>query len=233
MRLELSIQRRLVSNSREFALDVAFNTDARRVALFGPSGAGKTLTVQAIAGLMRPDRGRIAINGRVLFDSDKQICLAPAARRVAYLFQDYGLFPHLTVLQNICFGLEKGWRNPGRRNIPDAARLWIDTFELGAIIHSRPAEISGGQKQRVALARALAIQPDMLLLDEPLTALDAALRQKLRVELAALQQRLEIPMLVITHDPADVLELADQVYEICDGAITGSASPCELFSRKG
>ncbi len=231
MKIELRIQRRFVSRNREFALDVAFNTDARWLALFGPSGAGKTLTVQAVAGLMRPDQGRIAINGRVLFDSDKQICLAPAARKVAYLFQDYGLFPHLTVLQNICFGLEKGWRNPGRRNIPDPARLWIDTFELGAIIHSHPAEISGGQKQRVALARALAVEPDILLLDEPLAALHAALRKKLRMELAALQQRLEIPMIVITHDPADVLELADQVYEIGDGVITGSANPLELFAR--
>ncbi|TCT09520.1 sulfate/molybdate ABC transporter ATP-binding protein [Paralcaligenes ureilyticus] len=231
MKIELCIRRRLVSRDREFALDVTLDTDTRRVALFGPSGAGKTLTIQAVAGLMRPDQGRIAINGRVLFDSEKQIDVAPAARKVAYLFQDYGLFPHLTVLQNICFGLKKGWRNPGRRDIPEAARRWIDTFELEAIIHSLPAEISGGQKQRVALARALAVEPDILLLDEPLAALHAALRKKLRMELAALQQRLEIPMIVITHDPADVLELADEVYEIGDGVITGSASPRELFAR--
>ncbi len=231
MKIELCVRRRIVSHDREFVLDVAFQTDTRRVALFGPSGAGKTLTVQAIAGLMRPDQGRIVINGRILFDSEKQICLAPAARKIAYLFQDYGLFPHLTVLQNICFGLEKGWRNPGRHTIPDAARLWIDMFELGAIVNSHPAQISGGQKQRVALARALVVQPDMLLLDEPLAALDATLRKKLRMELAALQQRLEIPMIIITHDPADVLELADQVYEIRDGTITGSTSPGELLAR--
>lgn len=231
MSISIQITRRLLAGDREFSLDVAFDTDQRRIALFGPSGAGKTLTLQSIAGLMRPDSGRIVLNGRTLFDSDKQLCLIPQARRVAYLFQDYGLFPHLTVLQNICFGLSRGWRNPGRRIVPEAAQKWIEAFELEAIVHSYPAEISGGQKQRVALARALAVEPEILLLDEPLAALDATLRKKMRIELSALQRRLDIPMIVITHDPDDVRELADHVYEIRDGKITGSASPLELLAR--
>jgi len=222
MNMQVQIRRRLMAGEREFVLDVEFESAQSRVALFGPSGSGKTLTVQAIAGLMRPDGGRIVLNGRTLFDSEAGICLAPQERRVAYLFQDYGLFPHLTVAQNISFGLKHGWRNPRRRDVPDAARRWVEAFELDSVMQNYPFEISGGQKQRVALARALAIEPDALLLDEPLAALDVALRKKLRAELAALQQRLDIPMILITHDPEDARELAEQVYLIRDGSITGT-----------
>ena len=225
MSMSIQIRRKIRSGDRVFDLDVAFDSSQRRVALFGPSGAGKTLTVQAIAGLMRPDSGHISFNGTTLFDSERQICLAPQARRVAYLFQEYGLFPHLTVARNICFGLKQGWRNSQRHVLPDAARKWVTAFELDAIIGSYPSELSGGQKQRVALARALVVEPTVLLLDEPLAALDAALRKKMRTELSALQARLDIPMILITHDPADVLELADHVVEINDGRITGSFSP--------
>jgi len=225
MSMSIQIRRKIRSGDRVFELDVAFDSNQRRVALFGPSGAGKTLTVQAIAGLMRPDSGHISFNRTTLFDSERQICLAPQARRVAYLFQEYGLFPHLTVAQNICFGLKQGWRNPRRRVLPDAARKWVTAFELDAVIGSYPSELSGGQKQRVALARALVVDPAVLLLGEPLAALDAALRKKMRTELSALQARLDIPMIVITHDPADVLELADHVVEINDGRITGSFDP--------
>src|SRR3546814_9418121 len=185
--MDIRVARRVRSGGREFNLDVAFATDQRRVALFGPSGAGKSMTVGAIAGLVRPDSGHIAFNGRVLFDSERRICLAPQQRKVAYLFQDYGLFPHLTVAQNIGFGLKAGWLNPPRGKLPYAARKWIEAFELDAVIDSYPAEISGGQKQRVALARALVVEPDVLLLDEPLAALDATLRKKMRAERAGLQ----------------------------------------------
>lgn len=228
MSIDIRIRRSVVSGEREFILDVAFESAERRIALFGPSGSGKTLTVQAIAGLMRPDSGRIVINGKSLFDSEKRISLAPQARRVAYLFQDYGLFPHLTVAQNIGFGLKKNWLNPRRNELPDAAQKWVAAFELDAIVHSYPSEISGGQKQRVALARALAVEPDILLLDEPLTALDAGLRAKMRGDLAALQSRLAIPMILITHDPADVAALVDQVFKIDDGKIIGACSPSDL-----
>lgn len=221
MTVSVQIKCNIVSGERRFGLDLAFDSDYKRIALFGSSGAGKTLTVQAIAGLMRPDSGRIVLNGKVVFDSEAGICLRPQERRVAYLFQDYSLFPHLTVAQNICFGLKKGWSNSRRSQVPDAARRWISAFELDAIVDSYPFEISGGQKQRVALARALAVEPEVLLLDEPLSALDATLREKTRLELAALQARLEIPMILITHDPADVLALADQVVEIRDGRVVG------------
>lgn len=219
MSIHIQIARRMVSGDRHFQLDAAFTSSSKRIALFGPSGAGKSLTLRAVAGLLRPDAGRIEINGRVLFDSQAGICLPAQARRVAYLFQDYALFPHLTVAQNIAFGLRRGWRNPPRREVGPEAKRWVDAFELGAIVGSYPGEISGGQKQRVALARALMLQPDILLLDEPFSALDAHLRGRMRQELSALQRQLDVPMLLITHDPADVDALADEVFEVRDGKV--------------
>lgn len=219
MSINIQISRRMVSGDRHFQLDAAFTSSSKRIALFGPSGAGKSLTLRAVAGLLRPDAGRIEINGRVLFDSQAGICLPAQARRVAYLFQDYALFPHLTVAQNIAFGLRRGWRNPPRREVGPEAKRWVDAFELGAIVGSYPGEISGGQKQRVALARALMLQPDILLLDEPFSALDAHLRGRMRQELSTLQRQLDVPMLLITHDPADVDALADEVFEVRDGKV--------------
>lgn len=219
MSIDLRIRKNMVSGERHFSLNVAFSSQAKRIALFGPSGAGKSLTLRTVAGLLRPQAGRIEVNGRVLFDSDTQVDVAPQARRVAYLFQDYALFPHLTVAQNIAFGTRHGWLNPPRRGVSPEARRWVDAFELGAIVASYPNEISGGQKQRVALARALMLKPDILLLDEPFSALDSQLRGKMRQELNTLQRQLDVPMLLITHDPADVEALADEVFEVRDGKI--------------
>lgn len=219
MSVSIQVGKRMVSGDRHFQLDVAFTSSSKRIALFGPSGAGKSLTLRAVAGLLRPDAGRIEINGRVLFDARAGVCLPSQARRVAYLFQDYALFPHLTVAQNIAFGLRRGWRNPPRREVAPRVRRWIDAFELGSIADSYPNEISGGQKQRVALARALVLEPDILLLDEPFSALDSQLRGKMRHELDALQRRLDVPMLLITHDPADVDVLAEEVFEVREGRV--------------
>jgi len=221
MSMHVTVRKDLGTDDRRFALDISFVSESRRIALFGPSGAGKSLTLRAIAGLLRPDSGRIVLNGRTLFDSEAGIDVRPQERRVAYLFQDYALFPHLTVAQNIAFGLARGWRNPGRKASHPEAQRWIDAFGLGAITGNYPGEISGGQKQRTALARALVAQPDIVLLDEPFSALDPVLRVRMRNELRALQASLDVPMLVISHDPEDVEALGDHVLEVRDGRIHG------------
>lgn len=227
MSMHVSIRKRMVSADRHFELDIDFDSASRRIALFGPSGAGKSLTLRAIAGLLAPDSGRILLNGRTLFDADAGIDVRPQERRVAYLFQEYALFPHLTVGQNIAFGLARGWRNPRRAAVHPEAQRWVDAFGLAEIVGNYPAEISGGQKQRVALARALVAQPDIVLLDEPFSALDPALRARMRAELRALQASLDVPMLVISHDPADVEALGEHVLEIREGRIFGSGTSRE------
>jgi len=222
MPLEVDIQKTFVSAERRFTLDVAFTATTQRVVLFGPSGTGKSLTLQAIAGLLRPDEGKITLHGNALFDSKLNVDLKPQARKVAYLFQDYALFPHLNVRQNIGFGLQRGWFNPRARSSHAQIDYWLDALELRGVAGNFPAQLSGGQKQRVALARALVAQPQLLLLDEPFSALDSTLRQRMRLELSDLQTRLDIPMVLITHDPDDVAAFGDQVVQISDGRVRES-----------
>ncbi|AHI67726.1 ATP-binding cassette domain-containing protein [Burkholderia thailandensis] len=219
MSLVVDIRKTLVTPERHFTLDVSFASNAQRIVLFGPSGAGKSLTLQAIAGLLTPDRGTISIGGDALFDDARGIDVPTQARRVAYLFQDYALFPHLNVRQNLAFGLKRGWRNPRAKELPDDAAYWLRAFELEALAGHYPAQLSGGQKQRVALARALIAQPRILLLDEPFSALDVAMRQRMRRELTDLQMRLDIPMVLITHDPDDVAAFGDQVVRLQEGRV--------------
>lgn len=202
--MEIDIRKTLRSGKRQFHLNVQLRSARQRIVIFGPSGAGKSLTLQAIAGLVRPDSGIIRLGGATLFDSRAGIDMVPQARRMAYLFQDYALFPHLTVRQNIGFGLVRGWLNPRRGARHEAVDYWLETFRLTHLAHQYPSELSGGQRQRTALARALIAQPRALLLDEPFAALDPALRAHMRCELDELQHRLGVPMILITHDPEDV-----------------------------
>jgi len=219
MPLTVDIRKHLHTAERQFTLDVSFTASAQRMVLFGPSGAGKSLTLQAIAGLLRPDEGAITLHGDTLFDSARGIDQRPQARRLAYLFQDYALFPHLNVRQNIGFGMHAGWLNPARRFSHPQIEYWLDALDLKSVAGNHPAQLSGGQKQRVALARALVAQPRLLLLDEPFSALDHALRERMRRELSDLQTRLDIPMLLITHDPDDVAAFGDQVVQVHDGSV--------------
>ena len=207
--IDVDLQLAVADRRRHFELAVRFASDAPVLALFGPSGAGKSLTLQAIAGLIQPQGGHVRIGGRTLFDARARVDLPAAQRRVGYLFQDYALFPHLSVQENVGFGLTS-WRQ--RRLRPtDARRVaeLLETFGLTGLAQARPGALSGGQRQRVALARALACQPELLLLDEPFAALNPLLRQSLRQELALVRERWRIPMLLITHDVEDVLALAD------------------------
>ena len=225
MHFDIDIHKTLRSGKRTFELQVRFQSDSQRVVIFGPSGSGKTLTVKAIAGLMRPDRGRISVGDSVLFDSDAHIDLAAQARRVGYLFQDYALFPHLNVRQNIAFGQSRGWLNPGPAVHSDAVDYWLHAFHLEHLAHQSPSELSGGQRQRVALARALVPNPSALLLDEPFAALDPHLRVLLRDELDRLQRHLQIPMVLITHDPADAEVFGEHIVRLHEGTVQPDGTP--------
>jgi molybdate transport system ATP-binding protein len=219
MRLYVDIELRIGRRDSGFTLCSRFGSSDDLVILFGPSGSGKTLTMKAIAGLIKPDRGLICAGGRVLFDSEAGINLPARERGLGYLFQDYALFPHLTVRQNISFGLKTWWRT--RPTAQAAARVGelLELFELDGVADIRPGNISGGQRQRAALARALAKKPGLLLLDEPFSALDTALREKMRSELLSVTKGFGIPAIVITHDHADVDALADTVVEYEFGSV--------------
>ncbi|MCC7059525.1 MAG: ATP-binding cassette domain-containing protein [Burkholderiaceae bacterium] len=216
----LDIEKSLRTATRHFELGVRLRTTARRVVIHGPSGSGKSLTLQAIAGLLRPDRGRIALCGRRLFDDSLGIELSAREREIGYLFQDYALFPHLTVRQNVNFGLTRSLLNPLRRRKHPQSEYWLSALGIDDLAGHYPWQLSGGQRQRTALARALARRPRALLLDEPFAALDPALRARLRDELDALQRRLDIPLVLVTHDQADIERFGDAVFEIRDGRVS-------------
>ena len=210
--IDIDIKHSFSGRNGGFSLDVSFSADDGCVAFFGHSGSGKTLTMQAVAGLFTPSKGRIAVGGRTVFNSGKKICLPARERRLGYLFQDYALFPHLTVRENIAFSLEGGRAfsfidKKGKRRVDEM----LDIFEISHIAGQYPPFISGGQKQRVALARSLANRPDILLLDEPFSALDPLMRERMRSQCKELLARFATPTIVITHDPADVAVFARSV----------------------
>jgi len=219
MWLELNIRRRMEAPGQAFMLDVQLQCTQRRVVLFGPSGAGKSLTLKAIAGLLRPHAGQVRLGETTLFDAARGIQLPPQQRRLGYVFQDYALFPHLSVRQNIAFGLHRGWFNPSRRGVDPEVEHWMSALRIDHLAERMPAQLSGGQRQRTALARALVTRPQALLLDEPFAALDHALRDHLRQELIGVLDATDIPLLLISHDPVDVGMFGQQVLELADGRI--------------
>jgi molybdate transport system ATP-binding protein len=219
MQIKIEIAKTLRAGTREFTLKARLQSDSRRIVIYGASGAGKSMLLKAVAGLITPDAGSIELGGRRLFDSAARVNLPVQRRRVGYLFQDYALFPHLNVRQNIVFGLKQGWFNPSPHAHGEQLGYWLEAFQLQAVAHQFPSQLSGGQRQRVALARALIADPAALLLDEPFAALDPVLRVRMRAELDALLARLGIPMLMITHDPEDARIFGDHVLTMADGAI--------------
>ena len=224
---DVELHRGLVHDGTRFDLAIRFASEAERLVLHGPSGAGKTQTLKMIAGIARPDRGRVVVADRALYDSASRISLSAQERRLGYVFQDYALFPHLTVRQNIAFGLRRGWLNPARSFADAAVERWIATFHLGAVAGHYPHQLSGGQRQRTALARALVNGPHALLLDEPFAALDKALAKRLRAELKELQEQLRVPLLLITHDDDDLRDLAHDVVHLHGGRVVAAAAVAE------
>jgi ABC-type sulfate/molybdate transport systems ATPase subunit len=203
---------------RSFRLELSLALGRETFALVGPSGAGKTTVLRAVAGLARPERGRVVLDGDVLFDADAGIALQPEERRVGFVFQDYALFPHMTVAQNVAYGARNG-----------TGEL-LERFRIDHLAAARPGELSGGERQRVGLARALARDPGVLLLDEPLSALDAHTRTALRVELKELLDALDLPVLLVTHDFHDAAVLADRVAALADGRLRQIGTPSELIA---
>ena len=209
----------------DFALDVAWTAENEVVALFGPSGAGKTLTLHCLAGLVTPDSGRIVVNGTVFFDRAAGINLPTRHRRLGYVFQGYALFPHLTVAENVGFGLKDHPRRERRRRTEET----IERLGLSGLEHRYPRDLSGGQQQRVALGRALAVDPDLLLLDEPLSALDAPLRRQLREELATIIREWGKAAVLVTHDLTEAYQLADRIVVYEAGRVVQAAPKSELL----
>src|SRR5215210_1570247 len=201
--LDLAIEKRLGA----FHLRPSFAIGRELLVLFGHSGSGKSLTLQAIAGLVRPDAGCIAIDGRAVFDAARGLDETPQRRGVGLVVQDYALFPHLSVRDNVAFGLDRLRPAERRARVAELVKL----LELDGLEDRRPAQISGGQAQRVALARALAPRPRLLLLDEPFSALDSAIRVGLRRELARLKRELDLTIVFVTHDLREAFNLADRV----------------------
>ncbi len=197
------------------------------LALVGPSGSGKTTLLRTIAGLYRPQNGRVECAGDVWFDAEGKHSLTPQRRQVGMVFQDYALFPHLTALENIQLPM-RHLPQPQRR---EQAELWLAKVRLDGLGKRYPNALSGGQRQRVALARALARDPKVLLLDEPFSAVDQVTRRRLQRELALLRQQIEIPIVLVTHDLEEATALADQICVLHNGVSLQQDSPEALFSR--
>ncbi len=219
--LEVQIAKKLT----DFSLDVSFTTGNTPLSILGPSGAGKSMLLRCIAGLERPDRGRIVLNDRLLLESEKKIHVPARERRIGMLFQHYSLFPHRTLSENIGFGL---------RHLPEAERRQrvaqlVERTHIAGLENRYPREVSGGEQQRAALARALAIEPEALLLDEPLSALDTHLRSQMEAELQQAFDQYARPSLLVTHNIEEAYRLGEQLLVLSKGKVAAFGAKDEIF----
>jgi molybdate transport system ATP-binding protein len=212
IRLEFACSLRYSSG---FTLDASFTTQAHATVLSGPSGSGKTSILSILAGLRQPDRGSIRLDSTVLFDSATGVNLPPEARRIGYVFQDFLLFPHLSVRRNLLYG----WRRRPADARPPSLERVVEVLELGDVLERLPHTLSGGQRQRVALGRALLRGPRLLLLDEPLASVDEALRQRVLGYVEQVLREWDIPTLYVTHNAAEAERLAQQVVRLEAGRV--------------
>lgn len=224
--MKVSFRKALNGPEGEFILNV--NTEieqGRIVTIYGESGAGKTSILRILAGLLKPKDGFIEVNNEVWFDAGKGINLKPQQRKVGFVFQDYALFPNMNVLENLEFALERG------QSSTIVAEL-IEIMELGDLQHRKPETLSGGQKQRVALARALVRKPNLLLLDEPLSALDKVMRMKLQDYILKAQRNYKLTTLLVSHEVGEIVKMADEVLHLKSGSITQRDAPINFFTKK-
>ena len=226
----MSLEAEIRADVGGFALDLQLSVASRElVAILGPNGAGKTSTLRVLAGLTPLRAGRVTLDGAVLEDPSVGVRIASERRPIGMVFQDYLLFPHLSVLENVAFGLRSGGR--GRKAALEVARQWLERVGLDAYAGRKPGSLSGGQAQRVALARALATSPALLLMDEPMAALDASTRVELRRELRRQLESFDGVRLVVTHDPLEAMAIADRLVILEQGRVLQSGSPAEVAQR--
>jgi molybdate transport system ATP-binding protein len=224
--IELSFHKKLISATGTMVLSV--NTtihEGSLVTLYGKSGAGKTTILRILGGLTTPDTGTIKVNNTTWLDTSKKINLKPQKRKVGFVFQDYALFPHMTVKENLAFALVKGQN-------PTIINHLIEMVELGELQHRKPNTLSGGQQQRVALARALVQKPKLLMLDEPLSALDEEIRYKLQHYILTVHKEFGLTTLLISHDISEVLRMSDIVIELNQGKILRQGTTTEIFQHQ-
>jgi len=223
MALEVQIEKKLL----DFVLHVSFRAEAEPLSILGASGAGKTMLLRCIAGLEQPDRGKVTLNNRSFFDSEAQVNTPARQRRIGMLFQNYALFPNRTVAENIGFGLKGLPRDEQSKRIADL----IKRTHLAGLEDRYPRELSGGEQQRVALARALAIEPEALLLDEPLSALDTHLRSQIEIQLQETFSTYRRPALLVTHNMEEAYRLGAQLLVLSRGRVVASGGKEEIFQR--
>ena len=221
---------RIKKSYRDFSLQVSIQTDSKRIGILGASGCGKTMTLKSIAGLIRPDEGVIAVDDRVLFCSEEGTDIRPQKRNVGYLFQSYALFPHMTVEENIRValrGADKRKNKIGQKSVDGI----LDMFGLSDIRSHRPSELSGGQQQKTALARIFAHDPGVLLLDEPFSAMDAYIREGLRLELIRVLESYDKTMVMVSHDRDEIYQLCDYIVLMDEGRVIGQGAVDEVFAH--
>ncbi len=223
--IEFSAQKMLQSASGDMLLQVKFDVaDKKLITLYGKSGAGKTTLLRIMAGLVSPEQGFLKVNNRVWLDTEKRINLSPQQRNIGFVFQEYALFPNMTVKENLQYALSK---NQSKKVVEDL----IDIIDLGDLQFRKPETLSGGQKQRVALARALVRKPEILLLDEPLSALDHQMRLKLQQYVIKVHREYDLHTILISHDVSEIIKMSDYLIEIDHGKITNQGLPIEVFTH--
>lgn len=222
----MSLSVDITKKFKDFSLNVTLETAGNRLGLLGASGCGKSMTLKCIAGIEKPDKGRIVLNDKVLFDSDKKINLIPQKRKVGYLFQNYALFPNMTVAQNIGIGMKDKWKIKQ----PKVMEM-LELFHLSGLENRYPAQLSGGQQQRVALARIFAYEPDVLMLDEPFSALDAFLKESLLEELLETLKMYKGDIIIVSHNRDEIYSLCDRLAIIDSGELVQAGDTEKIFSN--